>query len=124
MNKIFVPDPEMRMTIQEIKQHFFFREVNWRMSMQDRFASTTAPIIPEECKYSEADENPRDNLLAALFDQNVGLNDGRNMKPQKLSFDEDHFQKFLKEDQQPKEVTAKRKRQNPLGDFRFKRINE
>jgi len=31
-NKIFVPDPEMRMTIQEIKNHWLFRDVDWNRS--------------------------------------------------------------------------------------------
>lgn len=44
----------------------------------------------------------------------------------RLSFDQTHFEKFLREEQvdDSATTTAKRKRQNPLGDFKFKRINE
>lgn len=42
-----------------------------------------------------------------------------------MQFDEGHFNKFLREDKVNDDDTAiKRKRQNPLGDFKFLRINE
>ena len=51
-------------------------------------------------------------------------------KPKRLSFDEQHFEKFLREDNLTKQdgqeelPIQKRKRQNPLGDFKLKRIND
>ena len=54
-------------------------------------------------------------------------NDNMGQPRERLSFDQSHFDKFLREDnhqtsEEPN--TAKRRRQNPLGDFKFKRINE
>jgi len=49
-----------------------------------------------------------------------------------LSFDEAHYNKFEREDKKARDNSrthnddspAKRRRQNPLGDFKFVRINE
>jgi len=43
-----------------------------------------------------------------------------------MSFDEAHYNKFEREDKKQgmEEQTGRRKRHNPLGDFKFVRINE
>ena len=56
---------------------------------------------------------------------------GEQARPAQLSFDEAHYNKFERkekrdggEDQREERSPVKRKRQNPLGDFKFVRINE
>jgi len=78
--------------------------------MQHKYQKETAPFIPNEETFTDYEDQTKakaeTNLLAALFDMHQEA-------PTKLSFDEDHFQKFLKEEQQDlraKNTTTKRKR--------------
>ena len=88
--------------------------------MNDIF-STVAPYVPTEAIFNEQadrNSNPAEKKkgLAGIFAANANTDEKR------LSFDEKHFEKFLREDDFTN--IAKRKRQNPLGDFKFKRIND
>ena len=47
MNKIFVPDPELRITFDEIKQHPVFKDFDFGVAMVDRVRGQ-APWVPEE----------------------------------------------------------------------------
>ena len=133
LNKIFVPDPELRISLQQIKEHRAFLEFDFEVSMIDRFNNGCAPFIPKEPTFNEeANRNsvqaqpvkPK-NLLAAIMG-----NPGNELvqEPKRLSFDEDHYNKFQREDKTANDendpTVNRRKRQNPLGDFKFKRINE
>jgi hypothetical protein len=84
--------------------------------------NTTAPFVPSEAFFNEkAERSSKDKKggLAAIFAANSPLEEKR------LSFDQKHFEKFLREDaSEDQNNINKRKRQNPLGDFKFKRINE
>ena len=103
--------------------------------MQDRFENSVAPFVPTEATFNERADRTSDqqapikpaNILAAI----MGKGDPAEvLKPQekRLSFTEQHFEKFLREADMNKdgqeEPQIRRKRQNPLGDFKFKRINE
>ena len=83
--------------------------------MNEIFTNTTAPYVPTEATFNECAERLSNNdaKKQGFFAET---------QDRRLSFDEKHFEKFLREDDQG--VGAKRKRQNPLGDFKFKRINE
>ena len=65
------------------------------------------------------------NLLAAL----MGVPTGNDPGPaRRLSFDEAHYDKFERErrraDDGEETAGLRRRRHNPLGDFKFRRINE
>jgi hypothetical protein len=104
--------------------------------MQDRFENSVAPFVPQEVLFNERADRTSEtqapikpaNLLAAIMGK---ADPAEVLKPQgqkRLSFTEQHFEKFLREADMNKdgqeEPQIRRKRQNPLGDFKFKRINE
>ena len=97
--------------------------------MQEQF-QTTAPFIPDNVPFQE-------------FASRMSTEDGNKAKvgklppgfykddsPRRLSFNDEHFEKFLKQDKKDRlgrdatDLSPKRKRQNPLGDFKFAKINE
>lgn len=78
-----------------------------------------------ESNVPQKGKNGKGGGLAAI----LKAKDGDLRQPETLQFDEKHFQKFLKEDQGESEDVQndsirKRKRQNILGDFKFKKIDE
>jgi len=66
------------------------------------------------------------NLLAAIMGNPDADTTAQQERPTRMSFDEAHYNKFEREDKKQgiEEQNVKRKRQNPLGDFKFVRINE
>lgn len=105
--------------------------------MSDIYELTTAPFVPKEEVFSE---KPIRTSAEKKMGMGAFLKDGGGDDNKEFVFDEDHFKKFLKEDnnntqesennnnningQRPNGIAYKRKRQNILGDFRFKRIDE
>ena len=134
LNKIFIPDPELRIALDQIKDHRVFHEFDFTVSMIDRFNNGCAPFIPKEAAFNEeakrfsevAQPVKPKNLLAAIMGNPQATEIVQ--EPKRLSFDEAHYNKFEREDKnandEQNETTNRRKRQNPLGDFKFKRINE
>ena len=104
--------------------------------MRERFTNGIAPYIPPEPIFNEQAQRSSEhvevkpkNLLAAIMGNPMA---DMKMQPEpekKLEFDEAHYDKFQREDKRAQnenntDNTATRRRQNPLGDFKFKRINE
>ena len=134
LGKIFVPDPELRISLEQIQEHRVFSEFDFSVPMIDRYTNGCAPFIPKEAIFNEEANRfseqpvavkPR-NILAAIMGDPTGLEVPQH-KPN-LNFDEAHYNKFEREDKncydEENASINKRKRQNPLGDFKFKRINE
>ena len=101
--------------------------------MAERFQNSTAPYIPEEavfneeanrCSEQEAPAAKPKNILAALMGNPAGALDEPLLKPKNMEFDEMHYDKFQRNNKDDDENAPKRKRNNPLGDFKFLRINE
>lgn len=75
MNKIFVPDPELRITFDEIKQHPVFKDFDFTYNMRDRYIYASAPHVPKEAIFNEqADRDSKEeeilkpkNILAAIM---------------------------------------------------------
>lgn len=74
LDKIFVSDPEVRISIAQIKEHQIFEGFDFDVSLSQRFKAS-APYIPKEATYFEyADrkseevplEKPK-NILAAIM---------------------------------------------------------
>ena len=128
MDKIFVPDPELRITLEKMKEHPVFSNFDFTVSMKDRYTNSMAPFIPAEAVFNEQPQRNSEqmqeakpkNLLAAIMG-NPGDNAGEAPKKD-LNFDEAHYNKFDRENKD--DDGPKRKRQNPLGDFKFVKINE
>jgi hypothetical protein len=74
------------------------------------------------------------NIMAALFGNPMAMAKGPAIPKPNINFDEAHYNKFERETKKAKTGTSnpnenksalvRRKRQNPLGDFRFVKINE
>lgn len=101
LSKIFVPDPERRISLAEIKEHRFLKDFDFSVKMQDRFLNSSAPFIPAEAMFneqanrnSEIDAIKPANLLAAI----MGKPDATAVPNfnKKLQFDEEHYNKFEK----------------------------
>lgn len=103
--------------------------------MAERFQNSTAPYIPEEAVFNEfanrcseqetAPAKPK-NILAAIMGNPAAQTDEPIIKQKDIEFNEAHYDKFERNNKDPTEEdnATKRKRQNPLGDFKFIRINE
>lgn len=61
LSKIFVPDPEMRVTLERIKEHSLFRDIDWTVSMMDRYENSRAPFVPSEAVFNE--QADRDSVV-------------------------------------------------------------
>jgi len=129
LDKIFVLDPENRISLSSIKEHRLFQDFDFTVTMRDRFENSVAPFIPieptfEECAIRTSETmnaaKPK-NILAAIMGNPTGAVE--EVKEKRLSFDSAHYNKFEREDNREHSPT-KRKRQNPLGDFKFMKINE
>lgn len=53
LGKIFVPDPDMRITISQIKKHPIFKDIDFQMSMVDQVSKKSAPFIPPNPLFNE-----------------------------------------------------------------------
>jgi len=137
LNKVFVKDPEVRMTLEQMKRHRVFAEHDWNIPVKTLFWCGSGPYIPKEAMFNEkADresEKPEPtkpkNILAALMGNPLADDKAAKAKQKDLNFDEMHYSKFEREeerarDNQEVDSPTKRKRQNPLGDFKFVKINE
>ena len=103
--------------------------------MADLYDNAKAPFVPTEEVFNE---KPIRNSAEKKKGMGAFLKDAANDagRADRLVFDEEHFNKFLKEDNTTESEHAggqgqrangfgyKRKRQNILGDFRFKKIDE
>lgn len=75
LSKIFVPDPELRLSLDEIKQHQVFNDFDFSYNMRDRYINASAPFIPKEAVFNEqADRDSVEeevikpkNILAAIM---------------------------------------------------------
>lgn len=75
LNKIFVPDPELRISLEDIKNHAVFKDFDFTYDMRDRFIYASAPFIPSEAIFNEqADRDSKEeevlkpkNILAAIM---------------------------------------------------------
>lgn len=143
LDKIFVSDPETRISIEQMKQHKVFEEFDFSVSMTQRFKAS-GPFIPDEPTYFERADRDSEkmkeavkpkNLLAAIMGNPQAL-DAQNAKndQKNFEFDHAHYDKFEREVKKVQDEAdlggaqaqpqVPRRRQNPLGDFKFRRINE
>jgi len=53
LSKIFVPDPECRISLEQMKNHKFFKDFDFTVPMRERFLNSTAPFIPDEPMFNE-----------------------------------------------------------------------
>ena len=53
LSKIFVPDPEVRISLERMKAHKVFKEFDFTVPMRERFLNSTAPFIPAEATFNE-----------------------------------------------------------------------
>jgi serine/threonine protein kinase len=53
LDKIFVPDPEMRISISQIKKHQIFKDIDFQISMVDQVSKKSAPFIPPNPLFNE-----------------------------------------------------------------------
>jgi serine/threonine protein kinase len=53
LGKIFVPDPDMRISISQIKKHPIFKDIDFQMSMVDQVSKKSAPFIPPNPLFNE-----------------------------------------------------------------------
>ena len=139
LNNVFVKDPEVRITLQQMQLHKVFEDWDWEVPIRQRYWYTAGPFVPKEAVFNEkADRESEEkepvkpkNILAAIMGN--PLDDPK--KPEKpiqataMHFDEAHYNKFERADGRANPDNAdhspsKRKRQNPLGDFKFVKINE
>ena len=104
LDKIFVLDQENRIKYNQIKKHALFHELDWSKSMSEIFHEMTAPFLPKEEDFNEkpirASTEKKKGFAAFLKDTGGGQQD------QNMIFDEDHFNKFLKEDVENREESS------------------
>ena len=43
----------MRISLEQIKNHAIFKDIDWEITMQERFDNTCAPFIPKEAVFGE-----------------------------------------------------------------------
>ena len=108
------------------------------MPVRQRYWYTAGPFIPKEAVFNETHDRASEekeaakpkNLLAAIMGNPL---EEAKKKPMAqhlaMHFDEAHYNKFERADGRANADGAdhspsKRKRQNPLGDFKFVKINE
>ena len=107
--------------------------------MVERYNSH-GPYVPAEPTFNErADRDSEEqapikpkNILAAIMGNPKAMQEMTPNVPKDLDFDEGMYDKFQREakrvedeeDPEGKNKTEARKRHNPLGDFKFRRINE
>lgn len=103
----------------------------------------SAPYIPEEATYFERADRDSEQMKKVVKPKNIlaaimGMGNPANQlvenkrEPKRMDFDQAHYEKFEREvkkeqdeaDPEGKPQAVARKRQNPLGDFKFRRINE
>ena len=125
LNMIFRADLDNRPSLDDIKKHEFFRSIDF-----DELASgqIEAPWVPDDRVRTLGQ---RDSQTGVLKVKKGALGD--DSQTDVLDFDERHFQKFLRTHEKQNEgdenvhdvgQSPKRRRQNPLGDFKFKRIDK
>jgi len=118
-----------------MKLHKVFADHDWSIPVKTLFWCGSGPFVPQEAMFNEqADresEKPEPtkpkNILAAIMGN--PLADDAGKKNANLHFDEVHYNKFEREEERARDhhevdSPTKRKRQNPLGDFKFVKINE
>jgi len=85
--------------------------------MNKRVKQVSAPFKPPESLFNEKQRSS--------YDRNRFQFGGKEETEARLSFGENHYNQFQVEDRGGvREVSPKRKRQNPLGDFKLVKINE
>ena len=103
LDKIFVTDASIRIGLDEMKKHNIFKDFDFSVSMVDRIRGQ-APWVPEEDILEElADRDSQTGepklkkrgFLAEVMAANGGGNFEDNGR--RMSFDDDHFKKFLRE---------------------------
>jgi|TARA_B110001450_G_C17602654_1_gene473681 hypothetical protein len=102
LSKIFVPDPELRLSLEEIKQHSVFKDFDFSYNMRDRFIYANAPFVPNEAVFNEqADRDSVEgevlkpkNLLAAIMGNPMHDVGAQPVEQKKMEFNEDHYNKF------------------------------
>mmetsp|Transcript_1238 Transcript_1238/g.1428 ORF Transcript_1238/g.1428 Transcript_1238/m.1428 type:complete len:200 (+) Transcript_1238:3937-4536(+) len=52
LSKIFVPDPEIRISLDEMKDHPIFKDFDWSVPMNHRY-QYSAPFVPDEAIFNE-----------------------------------------------------------------------
>jgi len=139
LNKVFVKDAEVRITLQQMQLHKVFEDWDWEVPIRQRYWYTAGPFVPKEAAFNETHDRASEekeaakpkNLLAAIMGNPL---EEAKKKPfpaiLAMHFDEAHYNKFERADGRANEGAgadhspSKRKRQNPLGDFKFVKINE
>ena len=101
LSKIFVPDPELRLSLEEIKQHQVFNDFDFTVNMRDRYCNATAPFIPKEAVFNEQadrdsveEEIKPKNILAAIMGNPMHDTNSKPVEQKKMEFNEDHYNKF------------------------------
>ena len=89
-----------------MKNHVFFKDIDFTIPMNEVFHETRAPFLPEfnqnfdNAKLRESSVYHPDvkakNILGALFQKKESTK--LEIHHQKLSFDDEHFENFLKQD--------------------------
>ena len=112
-----------------------FAEHDWSIPVKTLFWCGSGPFVPHEAMFNEqADresEKPEPtkpkNILAAIMGNPLADDKAAKKAQKDLNFDEMHYNKFEREEGRAHhevDSPTKRKRQNPLGDFKFVKINE
>lgn len=87
------------MSFNQIKKDLLFSDVDWNMPMETRFKKTKAPFIPQEAVFNERPlrDSKADGKNNTLFQQFKKQKDNNNWG-EAMKFDENLYEKFLKED--------------------------
>lgn len=115
LQRILVADPGSRPTFAEIKEHAFFSDIDWSMSLNDRYRSETAPFVPEAPSYNLDLNAP--GAIENQYEPEKQPDQDFNMTPQT-------FHAYMQQNHtKDKPSTNGRRRSKPLGDFIFKKLN-
>ena len=124
LQQILVTDPGSRPSFSQIKEHAFFSGIDWSMSLSERYKKESAPFVPDAPSFN-LDQNTNGKIENTFEpEKHTEVNQEFTMNPQ-------YYQTYLNQNQQnqsqnPREkpnTNASRRRQKPLGDFIFKKIN-
>ena len=71
LKKLLVKDPNKRMDVQEIKEHDWFKGIDWEMVFQKKGRTPIKPIIKNDLDVSYFDEEFRVNFVGQSVEENL-----------------------------------------------------
>ena len=71
LNKIFIPDPELRISLEQIKEHRVFQDFDFSVSMIDRYNNGCAPYIPKEAAFNEEANRASETVAQPVKPKNI-----------------------------------------------------